>query len=323
MKGSYIVKVHNHRVTYTVELERNITIICGDSATGKTTLINSIAYYEELGESSGVRIESEKNCCVLKGKNWFEDLERISDSLVFIDEGSAFIQTVEFARAIQYTDNYYVFVTRENLHQLPYSVDSILELKKTTSRFKHTYNRTYPRYACIHDLKNKLELTPMFLTEDSNSGNDLFSFLADKNGLQCVSAEGKDNVLNRLKGLAGRKTIVVADGAAFGANMADVYRYAKMHEDDVALYLPESFEWIVLSSGIIRDEEIRNILNRPGQYIECSKYISWERFFTALLEEKTKGTNMQYTKKKLSKSYLTDKNLEKMVAVIEGRSNVI
>ncbi len=146
MKGSYTVKVHNKRVSFTIELERNITIISGNSATGKTTLVNSILFYEELGVKSGVSIESDKECRVLRGKNWYSDLQNISDSFVFIDEGNEFIVSKEFAAAIQNTDNYYVFVTRENLHQLPYSVNSILQLKKTTSRFKHTYNRTYPVY---------------------------------------------------------------------------------------------------------------------------------------------------------------------------------
>ena len=37
------------------------------------------------------------------------------------------------------TDNYYVLITRENLYQLPYSVNSVLKLKTTASRFKTTY----------------------------------------------------------------------------------------------------------------------------------------------------------------------------------------
>ena len=66
MKGSYTVKVHNKRVSFTIELERNITIISGNSATGKTTLVNSILFYEELGVKSGVSIESDKECRVLR-----------------------------------------------------------------------------------------------------------------------------------------------------------------------------------------------------------------------------------------------------------------
>ena len=42
--------------------------------------------------------------------------------------------------------------------------------------------------------------------------------------------------------------------------------------------------WIILSSDIF---EIKAILNNPPDYIESSDYVSWERFFTDLLESKT------------------------------------
>ena len=42
MKGTYKIKISNSKVSFSLELERNITIICGNSATGKTTLIEMI-----------------------------------------------------------------------------------------------------------------------------------------------------------------------------------------------------------------------------------------------------------------------------------------
>ena len=146
MRGSYTIRIRKNRVTYTLVLERNITIICGNSATGKTTLYRCIAEYEEYGAGSGIHLESQKECHVLEGRHWQRDLEAVSDSFVFVDEGNAFLKSEDFADAIKQTDNYYVLITRENLYQLPYSINSILELKRTTSRFKQTYNKTYPRY---------------------------------------------------------------------------------------------------------------------------------------------------------------------------------
>ena len=49
----------------------------------------------------------------------------------------------------------------------------------------------------------------------------------------------------------------MADGAAFGANMAEVYRFFQMHPEEVVLYLPESFEWLILASDVLNDPEIR------------------------------------------------------------------
>lgn len=59
MKGKYKVIVRNNKLHYEFEIKRNITIIQGDSATGKTTLINMLRQAENLGESSAV----EWMCC--------------------------------------------------------------------------------------------------------------------------------------------------------------------------------------------------------------------------------------------------------------------
>ena len=48
-----------------------------------------------------------------------------SGTIFFIDEENAFIHTEEFAASVKNSDNYYVLVTRENLYNLPYSVEEI------------------------------------------------------------------------------------------------------------------------------------------------------------------------------------------------------
>lgn len=90
---------------------------------------------------------------------------------------------------------------------------------------------------------------------------------------------------------------MIADGAAFGPEMDRVMRLIEVKED-AALYLPESFEWLILSSGILKDNEIGLMLEEPSAYIESRKYFSWERFFTALLVEKAEGTYLAYSKKR-------------------------
>ena len=146
MKGKHKIEVRSKRIVFTIELERNITILRGDSATGKTTLVEMLSAYENYGRKSGITIVCDKTCRVLSGALWEAQLKDIQDAIVFVDEGSTFVSSLDFARAIQKTDNYYVLVTREDLSTLPYSVNAILELKKTTSRFKRTYNKAYPIY---------------------------------------------------------------------------------------------------------------------------------------------------------------------------------
>lgn len=100
--------------------------------------------------------------------------------------------------------------------------------------------------------------------------------------------------------------MVIADGAAFGPEMDRVLQLVHTREN-LVLYLPESFEWLILSSGILKDTEVAQILQTPSDYIDGKDYFSWERYFTALLTEKTAGTYLNYyTKKTLNEAYLSD-----------------
>lgn len=319
MKGKHTVIVRNARVQFTLELERNITVIRGDSATGKTTLIGMLQDYESQGRSSGVNLSCDKRCCVLSGIEWEDRLSRLHDCIVFLDEGNPFVSSQAFAQAIMGTSNYYVLITRESLYQLPYSVDAVLELRKTTSRHKCTYNRTYPYYGHLPNAISKLQTVDTILTEDSNSGHQMFAHIAQERGKGCQSAGGKSNIHNRLEALKSLKTLVVADGAAFGAEMEKVYQYLLLHEDKVTLYLPESFEWIILKSGIIEGNNVDAILADPSEHIESEKYFSWEQYFTALL---TSLANQQepykhYSKRALAPFYLQQNNVQKILAAME------
>ena len=122
MKGKKRVIIQNNRVHYEFVIKRNITIIQGDSASGKTTLVNMIRQAENLGESSGINVSCEVPCRVLEGVNWKIILENSRESIFFIDEENYFIKTEEFASAIRGSENYFVLITRENLYNLPYSM---------------------------------------------------------------------------------------------------------------------------------------------------------------------------------------------------------
>ena len=86
------------------------------------------------------------------------------------------------------------------------------------------------------------------------------------------------------------------------------------------MFLPESFEWLILKSGVLDKREVKEILAAPQEYIESGKYFSWERYFTALLVEKTNDTYLKYTKKKLNPVYLQDGTKEKICKQIELES---
>ena len=68
-----------------------------------------------------------------------------------------------------------------------------------------------------------------------------------------------------------------------------------------------------MESSILDDREVREILAAPQEYIESQKYFSWERYFTALLVEKTYDSYLKYSKKMLNPVYLQENIKNKML----------
>jgi hypothetical protein len=244
----------------------------------------------------------------------------MKDSIVFIDEGNRFIKSTDFARCVRESDNYYVIITRESLYNLPYSVEEIYEMRKIRHNMTlgKVYNGIRKFYSDIPVENNRITDTEMIITEDSNSGHDFFLHVADQNGIHCISAHGKSNIFHTVQGLKGKQKIcIIADGAAFGAEMDRLYKLQAVQPGRITMYLPESFEWLILKSDMIHDQAVREILSSPEEHIDSAVYFSWEQYFTQLLTERTTDTYMRYTKEQLNRFYLQSSNVNKILETIE------
>ncbi len=316
MKGSHRIIVQNKRIRYDFEVKRNITVIRGDSATGKTALVAMIREHFENGNASGVELTCDKECTVLDGRTWAGQLSMMKNCIVFIDEGNDFVMSDDFAAAIQ--NNYYVIITREGIPSLPYSVDEIYGIRDSGKYgiLKRTYNEFYHLYQ-ISGFRQPIK-PEQVITEDSNSGFQFFHGICEKRGqIACISARGKSNIFSAVTNYLNEKILVIADGAAFGSEME---KLAQLMEGfpNIVLYLPESFEWIVLRSGIIEDNGITEMLEHPEDYIESMDFFSWERYFTALLARSTQGGYLKYSKKQLNPAYLQEKVSDKILSVMDS-----
>ncbi len=314
MRGKHHVLVQDKRIRYEFTIRRNITIIRGDSATGKTQLIELLSAYAQNGEESGIEIRCDKACVVLTRERWEQNLQQIRDSIVFVDEGNPFISSDDFARAISGSDNCYVLITREALPNLPYSVEEIYGIR-TSDRYaglKQVYHELYRIY------EDSLQLdeggVPEVITEDSNAGYDFFSDICGDR-IRCISAGGKSGIAAILGNHTDDDVMIIADGAAFGSEMEKVVRLIR-DGAHVLLYLPESFEWMILSSGVINDPEIRAILEAPEEYISGEEYLSWERYFAELLSVKSRDSYLKYNKRKLNPAYLRETEKKRIIAII-------
>ena len=318
MKGRHTVKISDSRVKYSFELVRNITVVRGNSGTGKTTLFDMIAAYTRLKEKSNVQLVCDKRCAALGPESdWKFALDNIRDSIVFIDEESDYIDKEEFASAIKRADNYFVIFTRENLYSLPYSVEEIYEIH--TSGKLHTFRKIYKQQAgCTYSLKGRRKKTLDFshlVTEDSGSGFEFYEHYFDGAEVSCISAGSNSSIYSWLTANRDKKILAVADGAAFGAEMNRVMSLQE-HYPNITVCLPESFEWLILKSGLVKTENLDAVLENPSEYIESSDCFSWEQFFTKYLVQNTRGTHYSYSENRLNRFYTVRNNMERVVALI-------
>lgn len=312
MKGKISFSIQNRHITFKFDLERNITIITGDSGTGKTKLINMVRMYSEQGKSSGITLKCEKPCMVLSGSSWETILHNTHGSIVFVEESTSFLSSHAFADAIQRTDNYYVFVTREPLPQIPYSVEAIKQIVKNGRKPK--MEKLYKNIS----VKNIAAFPyDAVVVEDSKAGFKFFSKASEKKNVLCISAEGKSNLLSVLNQNEASKILLIADAASLGSEIKELMQFKKTSDKTIDFFLPESFEWLVLKSVIFSgNDHVKDVLSNPVDYIESEEFFNWERFFTNLLVEETRGKpQLQYSKNKskLPSGYLTDANMNSIL----------
>ena len=139
-------------------------------------------------------------------------------------------------------------------------------------------------------------------------------------GQLCETANGKSNIYDTILKSTYDKILVIADGAAYGPEMERTLSLKR--NKNVVFFLPESFEWLILRSGLIEDRELDQILDKPSEFIESEKYFSWERFFTSLLIEETKEKPLAYQKRRLNSTYLHEKNSRTIRKAIENVSGL-
>ncbi len=221
--------------------------------------------------------------------DWERRIKETENSIIFFDEDATYVKTEEFAKAIQNTSNYYVIVNRESLSNLPYSVDEIYGIKESGryGGLEPVVNKFYRIYSKYDNFKDNKDISvDNIITEDKKAGYQFFSKVYDCN---CFSSGGNSSIIKPLEEISDNEdTLIVADGAAFGQvkTLEEFTRY----RNNIKVFLPESFEYLILSAKIFgnHNKMIEKILENPSYYIDSKKFISWERYFTSLVEDISK-----------------------------------
>lgn len=151
MKGQHDITVRIPGAVYKIHVRRNITVLRGNSGTGKSTLVKAIYDINNTKLAGQNQTEAVIECNVpvraIMG-NDFEyasfQLSKIQNSIVFIDEDQQWIQSEDFARIVKGSQNYWVLVQRDRLGRLrnkPWiSIDTGVLHNCTDSEIKQTLN---------------------------------------------------------------------------------------------------------------------------------------------------------------------------------------
>lgn len=325
MKGKYHFRVKSKRVMFEFTIRRNITVLKGDSATGKTTLLHMLYEYLRVGRESGYSVSADTVYFVYLrkevGRDWKDTLFTLKNTIIFIEENNNFVFSKDFADFVRTSGNYFVLVNRAPFRMLPYSIHEIYEIitegkKADIKESYHIFKELYSNYPITEH--NKIQ---NIITEDSHSGYQFYASVFKTANI--ISSDGNSNILSWIQKLKKGDTLVIADGAAFGAMIENCLAYLDARQDlRVSMWLPESFEYLILASGLIKTSELELILKETADYVDCLQYESWEQFFADLLISVTKDTVARYTKDILNRYYLQDKNIRKIVAQFPDMINI-
>lgn len=290
MFGSIEVIIESKKVNYNLLLERNITIINGNSGKGKSVLVNMVR--DAKDPTLRIKITC-KVPCIAINDDTLDKLTTIKNSVIFIDEFDTDVTSKRLADYIKNSSNYFVIITRESLYQIPYSIKSVYTINNTGkyTQIGKTYNSLEARYKTSKG--HALNKVDKIIIEDSGAGFSCLSTIYGKD--KCVKAGGNSAVFKTISNLSGncKSMIIIVDGAAFGAYMPSCYFRIK-YDIELLIYAPESFEYLLLSTGKYNELQpkienyitlpaVKELLKSPGEYIDSLTYESWEQFFTAVL----------------------------------------
>ena len=251
MIGKYHLKIKNSKIAYEFDLNRKVTIIRGDSATGKTTLLNMVSRYNQSPNSSPIEFNVNPKCdtVVLTNQLWRfkKDYENY---IIFIDEHFDYTNDKEFNKFVNTSNNYFVIVDRDDTGRVDYSITDIYRMKNS-GKYSNI-QPLYTNYLKIKD-KNSVDIDKL-LVEDSNAGFDFYEKAYNK---PVVSSKGNSKIIRYVNESTTEKLFIAADGAAFGRYITELDIIMK-RKPDINLFLPESFEYLLLCAGIL------DLCNRPN-----------------------------------------------------------
>ena len=308
MNGIQTLTVRSNLVNYDLKLNRRVTIIRGDSGTGKTTLIGTLERARR-GERSGIKVTSKSPWLVVTGMYWERAISDHPGYILFIDEDEEFLETSKFAGVVKRSDNYFVIITRLELKMLPYGISSIYEIKYSGKYTKIEQSSAYNIVSGMYWNESAFFSPSIVVTEDSGSGCIFFRDICTGSEKKIYSSRGNSNIVPLIRSLklSNERILVCVDGAAYGHFINELWDTISADIKNVYFILAyESFEELILKSEMfMQHSDLRDRIIHPENHITLKQF-SLENYFYDLLRDLTKNTLAKYRKDRLNKCYQKD-----------------
>lgn len=302
MIGSKVIRVGNNKDVYEVVVDRAITYITGESGTGKTYFADCIRSALDDSNSDYI-LESDVPIEVIWSVDSIEKCSLTKDYIYIIDEDicsslvenrskrsiDAFNTLLGMFRRKKtepyYTNAYFIFMTRQQLLNVSTDIMAIYELvpKVENGVTVRRLRKYFPWNYDVAQIKPELAII-------EGIGSDYLFFKNTLLDCDVVSAEGRNRLIPLLQHIMNsmdyKSIFVFADGASYGYNLLLheklLKSLARPKGVDIRLFFPNSFEWLILKSGLLKIDE--NILEYPEDYFDSKDFSGVESFFTEKLK---------------------------------------
>ena len=281
-------------------IERRITIIKGDSGTGKTTFVDMLD-----NTIYSAKVESSLPILIATNTTW--RLLFYSTNSILIFDDLEVVESGEFAKLMKENcvknNLYFIIISRESLgemRKLSYSMDSVFEMCTDKDGITHYL---VPYYKTNEEKIQYSDITKC-LVEDNGKAKKFFEYALS---VPVVSADGKANVVKKLEDIHnGEMVLLFIDRSAFGCH-ADELRYMVIMKK-IQCQIPigyECFEEMLLRTNMLNKKSLV-ITELSDLFQYANQFISWEKFFEDLLARATEGTKYAYkhSSGKLSSCYI-------------------
>lgn len=275
-------KYHCH-----LEFHRRISIIRGDSAIGKTSLIDMVS-------NPLTTVVSTYPIDIAGSNGWFNTMIGATDTIIFFDD-MTIVESARFADAVSKycsQNNLWLVVMDRSLEfgggKLSYAVDSIYDMFNDGN----TEYWIEPEFPVDFDRSKQFDT---ILVEDSSGGYQFFNRNLPDIAVHAAT-DGKATIVDdAMKIVSERSNILIfADVAAFGCHIDDLMcQVLKRSEDTQLVWFYECFEELLLRTNLLNhNPRVVELFNNLVD--QANANVSWEKFFEKFIEDLTDNTFCKY-----------------------------